>query len=682
MAPDRTGAREPNLDENHLAYLIVRDGQKWRDVFRLMPGQITTVGRAPNNRVVLRDEICSRDHCELYFDGKRWILRDLGSRNGTSINGRRVSGEWPLENGQLIQIGSCLLGFAYDLSQSFPEFEEPDVIESRTVTAAGMSVLDSPFGADEPDILHRRRKTRFQPGGLAAGLGRDPTSHELAKLYRLAIEMGAAKDLSQLANVVMDSLFSRTCADAGAILLLPTVEETEPAPEQLESYAVRSLSEHPYQVISEFLVENVLTHPEAVLARDVADDSRLASRDSLGEIHAKSVICAPIRFEQNVYGAIHLYTSNPETPLEPDDLEYTLAVADQLAVALENLNERESLADGIARIQDENETLRRQLEIDSELVGESPAMQELRETIARIAPTDATTLVRGESGVGKELVARAIHFNSGRRGGPLVCMNCAALAENLLESELFGHEKGSFTGATERKIGKFEQADTGTLFLDEVGEMDLGIQAKFLRVLEGHTFERIGGRTPITVDVRVVAATNRDLQKAVEEGIFRSDLYFRLFVVDVPVTPLRQRRSDIPILAKYFLDRFAEKTGRRVGRFSDAAMKKLEAYDWPGNVRELQNTVERAVILCTDEIVQPEGIQLSGLGAAQVEEVVPASPDEYRAVTLEQLEQEHILQTLEETKWNKSQAAQILGIERSTLDRKLKRYQVNRPNKQ
>jgi Nif-specific regulatory protein len=282
--------------------------------------------------------------------------------------------------------------------------------------------------------------------------------------------------------------------------------------------------------------------------------------------------------------------------------------------------------------------------------------------------------------VGKELVARAIHFSSPRRDRALVCLNCAALSESLLESELFGHERGAFTGAIERKIGKFEQAHGGSLFLDEVGEMSLATQAKFLRALDGHAFDRGGGGTPLQVDVRVVAATNRDLEAAVKEGLFRKDLYFRLQVVELAVPPLRERKSDIPMLALYFLRRFARKSARSVVTFSPDALEMLVAYDWPGNVRELQNVVERAVILCSSTEVEAGDIHLSTL---QFDNDLPWNAVEsgvYHEASLEVVEQKHILATLERTGWNKSRAAQILGIERSTLDRKLKRYQVDRPS--
>ncbi|QDT49588.1 sigma 54-interacting transcriptional regulator [Symmachiella dynata] len=663
-----------------IAYLVVREDNKWRDIYRLMPGQVITVGRAATNRIALQDEVCSRNHCELYHSEGAWVLRDLGSRNGTYVEGTAVTGDCPLEPGQLIEIGACKLAFTDDLSRAFPILdEEGSGVEDDTGTAFE-DVLDHPPPMTEPAIIHRRRRTRFRITTDRDPIAVDRTSQVLAQLYRLALEMGSAKDYRRLAEVVLSGLFESSRADVGAILLLP--EGTDPAnsPGSLNVVAYQTQNDRPYQTISDYLSGIVLREREAILARDVADDSRLINRDSLGQIHAQSVICAPICLGQVVYGLVHLYTTNAKDPLDPDDLEFTLAVADQFAVAMENLRRQESLAEGLEKVRDENKHLREQLAIQSELVGQSPAMHRLSLKIARIAPTDTTALIRGESGVGKELVARAIHFSSERRNGPFVCMNCAALSESLLESELFGHERGSFTGATGRKVGKFEQADKGTLMLDEVGEMSQAIQAKFLRVLEGHPFERVGGGTPVNVDVRIVAATNRDLELAVKEGSFRRDLYFRLHVVEIIVEPLRDHPSDIPELANHFLERFVKSTGRPARGFTPQALAKLAGYDWPGNVRELQNTVERAVIFSTGEFIADHDIHLSGLG---IDEELPPETEvaaNYREISIEKLEQEHILATLEETKWNKSKAAQILGIERSTLDRKLKRYAVTRPN--
>lgn len=675
---EQSSERKQTPQQDAVAYVVVRDGNSWRDVFRLTPGQVTTIGRAPTNRIVIRDEVCSRNHCEIFLSGNTWTLRDLGSRNGTIFNGVRIDGDCQMEDQELIQIGSYELVFTLDLTKPFPKSRQSANLDDDTATSIDV-VFDHPSGESEPAIVHRARKSRYRSASPTEHQSRDRASIELARLYRLALDMGTVSDSKSLAETVLAGLFSGTSTDIGAILLFPKPGEEDLQPSDLQVIAYQSRGDHPYQKVADHLSNVVLENREAVLARDISDDSRLAGRDSMGEILAKSVICAPVQVEGRIHGLIHLYSTNRDNPVDAEDLEFTLAVADQLAIALENLQVKESLAVGLARAKDENQTLRRQLEIESDLIGDSPTMQQLRADIARIAPTDAMTLIRGESGVGKELVARAIHFSSPRSEAPFVCMNCAALSESLLESELFGHEKGAFTGATQRKIGKFEQASSGTIFLDEVGEMSLAIQAKFLRVLEGHPFERVGGGKPIQVDVRVIAATNRNLELAVEEGTFRKDLYFRLHVVEMRIEPLRKHRSDIPLLAQFFLERFARKTNRSVKGFTADALDLLMTYDWPGNVRELQNAIERAVILCNDTNISKQDIQLSELGAAkQPPEPTPQIAG-YRQVSLDILEQEHILATLERTDWNKSQAAQILGIERSTLDRKLKRYRVTRP---
>jgi Nif-specific regulatory protein len=366
-------------------------------------------------------------------------------------------------------------------------------------------------------------------------------------------------------------------------------------------------------------------------------------------------------------GLIHLYCIDPNKRLDGDDLDLSLAIARQFGLAKFQMQRRE-------RLTAQNRSLRDQLRIESELVGKSQSLRDIETQIGKVAETSATVLIRGESGTGKELVARAIHNSSPRRDGPFVTLNCAALTETLLESELFGHEKGAFTGATERMIGKFEAAHQGTIFLDEIGEMAPGTQAKFLRVLEGHPFERVGGNTPIRVDVRVVSATNVPLEDAVRSGDFRRDLFFRLQVVEISVPPLRDRREDIRILAEHFLGRFVKETGRKIRSFSDDAYRKLDTYHWPGNVRELRNVIERAVALGSGPVLDASDIWLSSLEMEPA--VAPAAS--YVPLSLEEIEKRHVIATLEHTDWNKSQTAQILGIERSTLDRKIKGYDLKR----
>jgi len=330
------------------------------------------------------------------------------------------------------------------------------------------------------------------------------------------------------------------------------------------------------------------------------------------------------------------------------------------------------------RLAAENETLRQKLGQNAggpEIIGKSRAMRELYSMIAMVAPTEATVLITGESGTGKELVAKAIHAGSSRAAGPLVAVNCAALSETLLESELFGHEKGAFTGAERRREGRFMAANKGSIFLDEIGEIAQPIQAKLLRVIQEREIQRVGGDRPVGVDVRILAATNRELKKEVDEGRFREDLYYRLNVVTVTVPPLRDRPDDIPLLAQHFLTRFAEKNRKRIKGFTPAAMDLLTRGVWPGNVRELENAVERAVILSVGEYVGERELPLCPPRetAACPAESGPSIAG-LAGMPLDDVEREVILATLRDTGGNKSEAARVLGITRATLHKKLKKY--------
>lgn len=666
-----------------LAYLVIREGPKWTDVFRLVEGRTVTIGRAPTNQIVIKDERCSRYHGEIFWAQSQWMLRDLESRNGTEINGERVREDRPLSPGDVVRIAHAHLAFVYDLSKAFPETRsgptpERKSTEDETVDGKGPDAANVLEVHEPTKITHRRGQTRFlkPPSDEEDEPGIPKVGRAAAKLCRLAFELANQTDVISVAKLALDGLFEGTTVDAGAVLLLPREFEGSPSEESLEVVASRTDRDPKYHRVSSFLATTVLREGEAVLARNVEDDSNLGIRDSLGYIHATSVICAPIRQDSKVVGLVHVYSTDESHRPDPDDLEFTLAVADNVALALKNLSRQQELAETLTQSKDEILQLRRKLSVESELIGSSPLMRKVTEQILQAAPSRATVLIRGESGVGKELVARAVHFASPRKKGPFVCLNCAALSESLLESELFGHERGAFTGATQRNIGKFEAADNGTLMLDEIGEMSPSTQAKFLRVLEGHPFERVGGGSPIKVDVRVIAATNRDLEKAVSEGKFRRDLYFRLHVVEIVVPPLRKRPEDILELAEYFLQRYNDETGRKLREFSPDALAQMQSYRWPGNVRELKNVIERAVVLARSEIVALEDLNLSNLATASDSADLPLNPAQYEQMTLAEGERRQILATLKANDWNKSRTATILGIERSTLDRKIRRYEL------
>jgi transcriptional regulator with GAF, ATPase, and Fis domain len=640
------------------AYLVVRRDDGFGEVYPLTVGQRYTLGRSATNRLVLKDDLCSREHAEVAFTEGRWRVRDLDSLNGTRVNGDRLDSEWELAPGDEVNVGRTKLLFVEDMAQlpelpAAPPESEGVSIKKRLGQTRFLTPL--PPNTDEP-----HSPPPSPPATVHRSLSRD-----LSLLYRLALDMGSAATYQELVRIVLDGLLEGIPADVGAILELQEGRELEVIAFRHRDPTVKS-----YAHVSEFVSNEVLASREAILAEDVDRDRYLRKRESLHDFGATSLICAPVMFGDRVLGLIHLYCGDPLRALNPEDLEFTVALAKQLGAVTHQMQRQASL-------RSENQSLRDQLRVESELVGQSSPMKAVEAQIGRVAGTNATVLVRGESGSGKELVARAIHYSSHRKEAPFVCLNCAAITETLLESELFGHEKGAFTGATDKKIGKFEAADKGTIFLDEIGEMAVGTQAKLLRILEGHPFERVGGSTPVRVDVRVVAATNQPLEKAMQEGQFRRDLFYRLQVIEIRVPPLRERPSDVPLLAEHFLRRFIRETGRKIRGFTPAAMRKMEEYHWPGNVRELRNVVERAVALGTGPMLDAGDVWLSSLEAGGPSPVVSA-PVTYVPTSLEVVEKEHIVRTLQHTEWNKSQAASILNIERSTLDRKIKAYELKR----
>ena len=342
-------------------------------------------------------------------------------------------------------------------------------------------------------------------------------------------------------------------------------------------------------------------------------------------------------------------------PVDPDHLSHVVQNAlKQKVLTAENVRLKERLTE---------------FSTADDIVGESPQMQKVLEMARTVAATDTTVMIRGESGTGKELVARAIHCNSPRRFFPIVAVNCGAMAEGLLESELFGHERGAFTGAQYRRKGKLELADGGTLFLDEVGNIDLKAQMDLLRVLETKSFTRVGGNNLIKVDFRVICATNQDLEKAVAEGSFREDLYYRLNVFSIHLPPLRERKSDIPTLAKHFIQKYAEAMGKGALTLSAEAMDALVRYDWPGNIRELENAVERAMVVGRPPAIRAEDLPFQVVGESH----------RPQAGSLAALEKTHIEAVLQENRWNISRSAEILDIDRATLYHKIEKYGLRKP---
>jgi len=371
--------------------------------------------------------------------------------------------------------------------------------------------------------------------------------------------------------------------------------------------------------------------------------------------------------EQNLYTPVIVMTAYGTVETAVEAMKAGAADFLEKPFSLEHLLARVAKALEIRSLRDENRKLREELgaryEFDN-LVGHSPSMQEIFATVDRVAPTRATVLLAGESGVGKDMIARAIHHHSPRASKPFVKINCTAIPENLMESELFGYEKGAFTGANTSKPGKFEQADTGTVFLDEIGDVPASVQVKLLRVLQEREFERLGSNRTRQIDVRVIAATNVDLRAALEQGNFREDLYYRLNVVPINVPPLREHKEDIPFLAEYFVKKLAKDLDSGVTSISDDAIRRLMQYHWPGNVRELQNVIERSIVLCSCETLEIDDIKLDTAPRARTQSSELSLPD---GMTLEEYEQAIIRDALKRANGNKSQTARLLGLTRNAL---------------
>jgi len=404
---------------------------------------------------------------------------------------------------------------------------------------------------------------------------------------------------------------------------------------------------------------------ESTVVDVMLTDLRMPGIDGMGLLRrARSLTNPPVCIMMTAYGSIENAVQAMQAgayhyvtkPVNLDELELVIKRA---------LNSK--------RIESENVNLREQLEHKfglENIIGESPAMRQVFETVQQVAPSRATVLITGETGTGKELIAKAIHNLSPRKDGPFIAVHAAALPTSLLESELFGHEKGAFTGAVERRIGRFELSDGGTLFLDEVAELEPAMQVKLLRVLEERAFERVGGAKTLQVDVRLVAATNKDLKKLVSEGKFRDDLFYRLSVVAVDLPPLRQRREDIPLLVKTFLDEFGRENNKQVRELTLEALNVLLAYDWPGNVRELRNAVEQMVVLARSDKLTVRDVPATVRMGADLTRINVVRT----GMTVEEAERQLIAQALKEMDGNRTKAAKKIGISRRTLHRKLKEY--------
>lgn len=597
-----------------------------------------SIGRDAANALAIPDQGISRRHARILRDGEAWILEDLDSRNGTFVNDQAVK-RHVLIDGDRIQIGRTVLRCVFG-----PEAAAaPEPAVTQVISRQSLDLLRS--GPDAPGPVAR-------------------VNERLLRLLGFAQTAASAPGLDALWAMTGDALKEALGADR-ALVLRPlgrdgVWEPHRPPGEGLPGALARIPP-------STSVIDTVRRRGDSVLCEAPRSDPRFRGSRSLAAASVASVLCVPVRHEDRLLGALYADRLGEAPPFAPADLELAIGFALALAGPWAQAGAAATLAAG-------RDALAREDEARHDLVGRSAAIRGIRAVIDRAAASDAAVLVTGESGVGKELVARAVHRQSARSRGPFEAVNCAALTESLFESELFGHAKGAFTGAHEDKPGRFELADRGTLFLDEVGDLPESCQTKLLRILEDGRIRRVGDTRDRPVDVRVVAATNRTLEGP--GARFRQDLFYRLNVLRIEVPPLRERPEDIPVLAAHYVARFAAASRKPPRTLSPEALAVLGSYPWPGNVRELRNCLERMVVLSDAAVLGPGDIPTDIREAGGRAAGARALGNEAVLVPLESVEKAHLARVLAALDGNKKRTAEVLGIDRGTLYAKMKRYGI------
>ena len=589
------------------------------------------IGRDTTATLCIADASVSRRHSQIEKEREEFVILDLESLNGTFINDVPVKRR-QLQHGDRVRIGDSQFLFLMhdgDVNSKSSEirFDEEHIVSGSTL------------------------QVRFNDALYLM-------ARDLSALMKVSTTINAIRGVEELQKTLLELLFEVVPAERGAILL------TDPGPQgdASEFASVFGLDRRRGQdesiKVSRAVTKWVLQNGESLLISNQAEAKGFESSDSLITQRPGSILCVPLVMLERTLGVIYLDTKEPDSVFDKDHLQLVSAISAITAVAIENARHIEWLVS-------ENQRLIADFNIEHNMVGESQAMRDVLQFVSKVAPTDSTVLLSGESGTGKELAARAIHQNSKRAQKPFMAVNCAALAESLLESELFGHEKGSFTGALGLRKGRLEIADGGTVFLDEIGELSLALQVKLLRVLQERDFERVGGTRSIKVDIRLISATNKNLEDAVAANTFRQDLYYRLNVVGLEMPPLRERQEDIPLLAHYFAAKYAEKCNRRITGISAEAQARLLGYDWPGNIRELENAIERAVVLGTTDRILLEDLPESILES----EPAATAPGTKYHEAVAQTKKQIILNAMQQAKGSYTEAAKLLGVHPNYLHR-------------
>src|SRR5215216_6033769 len=590
------------------------------------------IGRESAANLCIADASVSRRHSRIEQKNDGFVITDLESLNGTFVNDLPVRSRL-LEHGDRVRIGDSQFLFLTHEGDATSKSSDVKLDEAHVVSGSTVQIRFD-------DAIYQMTR-------------------DLSALMKISTTINSIRGLDDLLERLLELLFEVVPAQRGAILLTDESSFETSLVFALDRVHGKDAAVH----VSRTIVKQVLRDGVALLTNDAPSETTLVT-DSLIAAHTRSVMCVPLILFDRKLGVLYLDSTRARDQFNRDHLQLVAAIAGIAAVAIENARHFEWL-------QTENERLLADVNIEHNMIGEGAAMQRDYHFISKVAPKDSTVLISGESGTGKELAARAIHRNSKRAQKPFMAVNCAALNESLLESELFGHEKGSFTGAFAQKKGRLEIADNGTVFLDEIGELTPQLQVKLLRVLQERQFERVGGTVTINVDLRLIAATNKNLEEAIEAGQFRQDLYYRLNVVSLEMPALRERREDIMLLANYFADKSGARCNRKLKGFSSEARACLTAYDWPGNVRELENTIERAVVLGTTDLILPEDLPEAVLEAR----LSSTSPLRYHeAVT--QAKKQIILDAAAQVNGNFAEAARLLGVHPNYLQRLVQNLQI------
>ena len=608
------------------------------------------IGRDPGNTIRLEDTKVSPHHCVIESRDDKVVLTDLESHFGTFVNGIPVK-DRELRSGDEIAVGNSVFLFE---------------------TAKPHNTASTPVQLSDYDPLNLK-VLQFRPQELAnldaPSLAALPKSARVVRnlntLLQISKALGSLRDEAALPWQLLAMIFDVIPAERGAILL---IEDGSPEIRSQVAWDRVHGPNHPIPISQEIL-RRVIEEKISLLDRGPTQDT--ADLPTVNQpTEQRTRLCVPMISDEKGIGLIYLESSTPATALSEDDFQLLSAIAGLLVIGIENARQLE-------RLGSENQRLHAEVSLSHDMVGRSQRMRDIYQFIKRVAPSDSTVLVCGESGTGKELAARAIHNNSPRKTQPFVALNCAALSETLLESELFGHEKGAFTSAIAQKKGFLEVAEGGTIFLDEIGELSPILQAKLLRVLQEREFVRVGGTRPIKINVRFLAATNKDLQKGAREQTFRPDLFHRLNVISITIPPLREHPEDIPALAEHFVVRYAKHCNRNVTAISGETMALLTQYDWPGNIRELENAMERAVVVGSSDRILAEDLPESVLESAKIGSTAPAKYHD----AIRDLKKQLILSAIEQSAGSVTDAASHLGVHANYLHRLMRNFELRPAHK-